>query len=298
MHATPISNHLALAASLVYMMASDGSIGEEEIGRLQAVIGEFEGLQSVALKYVLKVKNNQFLKEVAPTFGTEMKLLILTNVCDTLLADGRIDAAEKKLFGNMMTAFGYTEETFSTYFNTLHVKNVKPFELKDFTYSDAAKAFRSEQYKENQATLVASGEGNNRAMGIIVQRTMKDNIASVSGQVGGDENIHQIEDNANNQQSPTLTPEKPARADNIQKLNMPAHVERSASSLQADILALGPETRRVRRKTLARANATEDASPTNGSLTVMAALDDRMDPEVLKARLQALRQKIKRLRGH
>ena len=51
---TKVSSHLALAASLVYIMAADGSIGQEEIGRLRAVIGEFEGLQGVALKYVLK----------------------------------------------------------------------------------------------------------------------------------------------------------------------------------------------------------------------------------------------------
>jgi len=193
-----ISNFLAMSACMVYMMASDGSLGPEEIGRLQAAIGEFDGLQSVTLKYVLKVKSAQFLKEVAPQLDTDIRLLILTNVADILLSDGVVEPAEKKLFLSMLLALGYTEKTFRTYYETLHIKNVKSFDLEDFDTSAAAKVFRSAKYQASQAAFAASyaGEGDN--MGIIIHRTMEDNIASVSHNAGGAHNVHDITDNANN----------------------------------------------------------------------------------------------------
>ena len=196
-----ISNHLALAACIVYMMASDGNIGTEEIGRLQAAIGEFTGLQSVALKYVLKVKNVQFLAEVAPNLNPSIKLLILTNVCDTLLSDGVVEPAEKKLFVSMLTAFGYSEKTFRRYYETLHIKNVKSFDLNDFADSAAAQVFRSAKYKASQAAFNAAHAGEGDGIGTVIHRTMEDNIASVSQNAGGKDNVHVMSNNANNLQN-------------------------------------------------------------------------------------------------
>jgi len=196
-----ISNHLALAACIVYMMASDGNIGTEEIGRLQAAIGEYTGLQSVALKYVLKVKSAQFLSEVAPNLNTNIKLLILTNVCDTLLSDGVVEPAEKKLFASMLTAFGYSEKTFRSYYETLHIKNVKSFDLNDFADSAAAQVFRSAKYQASQAAFNAAHAGEGDAIGIVIHRTMEDNIASVSQNAGGNDNVHVMTNNANNLQN-------------------------------------------------------------------------------------------------
>ena len=196
-----VSNHLALAACIVYMMASDGNIGTEEIGRLQAAIGEFPGLQSTALKYVVKVKSAQFLKDVVPSLNANIKLLILTNVCDTLLSDGIVEPAEKKLFVSMLTAFGYSEKTFRTYYETLHIKNVKSFDLADFADSAAAQVFRSANYKDSQAAFNAAHAGEGEHIGIVIHRTMEDNIASVSQNAGGKDNIHAMTDNANNLQN-------------------------------------------------------------------------------------------------
>ena len=195
-----VSNHLALAACIVYMMASDGIIGTEEIGRLQTAIGEFEGLQSMALKYVLKVKNAEFLREVVPTLNPTVKLLILTNVCDTLLSDGVVEPAEKKLFLSMLTAFGYSEKSFRTYYETLHIKNVKSFDLNDFNHSAAAQVFRSAKYQDSQAALLAAQAGDGEQLGTMIHRTMEDNIASVSHNAGGETNVHVMTDNANNRQ--------------------------------------------------------------------------------------------------
>jgi len=196
-----ISNHLALAACIVYMMASDGNIGTEEIGRLQAAIGEFTGLQSVALKYVVRVKNAQFLKEVVPNLSPDIKLLILTNVCDTLLSDGIVEPSEKKLFVSMLTAFGYSEKTFRTYYETLHIKNVKSFDLNDFADSAAAQVFRSAKYQASQVAFNAAHAGEGEHIGVVIHRTMEDNIASVSQNTGSQDNVHMMAGNANNRQN-------------------------------------------------------------------------------------------------
>jgi uncharacterized tellurite resistance protein B-like protein len=210
-----ISNHLALAACIVYMMASDGNIGTEEIGRLQAAIGEFTGLQAVALKYVLKVKNAQFLKEVAPNLNPDIKLMILTNVCDTLLSDGVVEPAEKKLFASMLTAFGYSEKTFRSYYETLHIKNVKSFDLNDFADSAAAQVFRSAKYQASQVAFNAAHAGEGEHIGTVIHRTMEENIASVSQNAGTPDNVHVMTDNANNRQN----------IQNIQKIEAGQHEE-------------------------------------------------------------------------
>jgi uncharacterized tellurite resistance protein B-like protein len=197
----PFSNHLALAACIVYMMASDGNIGPEEIGRLQAAIGEYDGLQSVALKYVVKIKSGQFLKDIAPTLNADVKLMILTNVCDTLLSDGVVDGAEKKLFTSMLVAFGYSEKTFRSFYETLHIKNVKSFNLADFADSSAAHVFRSSQYQASQAAFNAAHAGEGEQIGSAIHRTMEDNIASVTHNAGGQDNVHTMTDNANNRQN-------------------------------------------------------------------------------------------------
>ena len=216
----PFSNHLAMAACIVYMMAADGNIGTEEIGRLQAAIGEFDGLQSVALKYVVKVKSGQFLKDIAPTLNADVKLMILTNVCDTLLSDGVVDAAEKKLFSGMLTALGYSEKTFRSYYETLHIKNVKSFNLADFADSSAAHVFRSSQYQASQAAFNAAHAGEGEQIGSVIHRTLEDNITSVTQNAGGQDNVHTMTDNANNRQNiQKVSAGSAAVEDNIQFVN-------------------------------------------------------------------------------
>ena len=220
----PFSNHLAMAACIVYMMAADGNIGTEEIGRLQAAIGEYDGLQSVALKYVVKVKNAQFLKDVAPHLQPDVKLMILTNVCDTLLSDGVVDTAEKKLFLGMLTAFGYSEKTFRSFYETLHLKNVKSFDLADFADSSAAQVFRSTQYQASQAAFNAAHAGEGEQIGSVIHRTLEDNIASVTQNAGGEDNVHTMTDNANNRQNiQKVSAGSTAVEDNIQFVNSQKH---------------------------------------------------------------------------
>jgi uncharacterized tellurite resistance protein B-like protein len=128
----PMTPHLALACALLYMLTSDGSIGAQEVGQLKAVLGEFDGLQNAALTYVRSVKMKAFLDEASVVLRPEQKLFILTNVCDSMLADGEVAGIEDKLFMSMLRAFGYNEATFARFHQVIETKNVKPFNTNDF----------------------------------------------------------------------------------------------------------------------------------------------------------------------
>jgi uncharacterized tellurite resistance protein B-like protein len=128
----PMTPHLALACALLYMLTSDGSIGAQEVGQLETVLGEFEGLQKAALSYVRTVKMTAFLDEASAVLQSEQKLFILTNVCDSMLADGDVASVEDKLFMSMLRAFGHNEATFARFHQVIETKNIKPFSTNDF----------------------------------------------------------------------------------------------------------------------------------------------------------------------
>lgn len=288
-----VSSHLALAASLVYIMAADGSIGQEEIGRLRAVIGEFEGLQAVALKYVLKVKSREFFHVIAPELDPKIKLLILTNVCDTLLSDGSVDAAEKKLFVNMLTAFGESEKTFSPFFEAIRIKNVKSFDLEDFATSAAAKVFRSAKYQASQAQFNASRNyGSKKEIGTIIHHTIQDNIDSVANNFGNEDTIHAMSDNANNLQNIQKI-QTSTRSANIQKINTDApHTKDAGVHLVRTVTAdedakvnkdrVQDEQRLARHSRHVRAKRLTAVQENNGKVrTFLSFLKAKYDPQSL-----------------
>jgi uncharacterized tellurite resistance protein B-like protein len=154
----PMTPHLALACALLYMLTSDGSIGSQEIGQLEAVLGKFEGLQKAALTYVRSVKMKAFLDEASVLLQPEQKLFILINVCDSMLADGEVAGIEDKLFMSMLRAFGYNEATFARFHQAIETKNVKPF---------STHAFKN-RVKHDRAT------GNNVAEGEVFDNKLTD----------------------------------------------------------------------------------------------------------------------------
>jgi uncharacterized tellurite resistance protein B-like protein len=124
-----IAPHLAMAAGIVYMMSADGNIAKEEIGQLKLMIGEFAGLQTVAMNYVRNFKMSQFLKESVPYLDDPQKLYILTVIFDAMQSDGVIDEEENLLFETIQKAFGVKEEDFKAIRHALTKKNIKPFGL-------------------------------------------------------------------------------------------------------------------------------------------------------------------------
>jgi len=216
-----ISPHHALAISLLYMMTADGAIGTEEIGQLEAVIGEFEGLQKVALKYVRQTKVKQFLDDASPVLTAQQKLYILTNVCDSMLSDGNVALLENKLFQTILTSFGYNDASFASYYQTIEIKNVKPFDTSEFkpkiTHRRLKNSGRDEDGvtfdkklspldKGYQAPADAYSTAANQevwsdgvsavSMGTLIQRTMNDNIDHVAQDFETNANIVKVGHNA------------------------------------------------------------------------------------------------------
>ena len=213
----PMTPHFALAIALLYMLTSDGSIGAQEVGQLEAVIGEFEGLQNVALRYVRSVKLKQFLDEASVLLKPEQKLYILTNVCDSMLSDGEVAHLEDKLFLSMLTAFGFTEKTFARYHQVLETKNFKPFDTSAFknhvsherltgNEEETGITFKH-QLTDVKGTAVndfpdAANQGvwvgatGNAEMSQFIARTMEENIQSVSDDFQNQDNVVKVGLNA------------------------------------------------------------------------------------------------------
>lgn len=202
----PMTPHFALAIALLYMLTADGSIGAQEVGQLEAVIGEFESLQNVALKYVRAVKLKQFLDESSALLRPEQKIYILTNVCDCMLSDGEVAHLEDKLFLSLLTAFGFTEKTFARYWQVLETKNIKPFDTRGFknrvthervTGSEDTEGIHFTNDLSDAANQGAwRGHVGDAAMGQFIERTMSDNIQSVSDGFDERSNVVKIGVNA------------------------------------------------------------------------------------------------------
>lgn len=196
--------HFALAASLLYMLTADGSIGAEEIGQLEAVIGEFEGLQNVALKYVRSVKLKPFLDEARATLKREQKLYILTNVCDSMLADGSVARLEDKVFLAMVNAFGFDERSFAPYYQVFETKNFKPFECSFknravFQHASSAEIEKLDLTNPDLAAnqgIWASLRVGDADMGSAISQTMQENIQSVENSFGDQANVELVALNA------------------------------------------------------------------------------------------------------
>jgi uncharacterized tellurite resistance protein B-like protein len=127
--------HLAFATGLIYMMASDGEIDNEEVGHLLSVLGgESKGgvigvgaqnreLLRKAQEYVRKHTPDQFIQEAAPLLSDAQKMCILTNLVDSSLADGEAEPEEQVLFGKFLQGFGISEGRFRPFFEVLVLKN-------------------------------------------------------------------------------------------------------------------------------------------------------------------------------
>ena len=216
-----ITPPLALVIAMLYMMSSDGTMAQEEIGQLNVLVGGSPSLLKVALKYVRTVKAQDFLKAVEGILTPRQKLCILTNVCDAMLVDGRIDASEKELFKRMLSAFRFSEEKFSPYLNILYIKNEKPKDKFQINSKNTLAAANSGQGKNGEDGLIidrkstinnkksdGSGvelknqEGNNlsasasSALASSINRTMQDNIARIETGVGAIDGLEVIADNS------------------------------------------------------------------------------------------------------
>ena len=215
------SAHLTLACCLLYMMAADGNIADEEIGQLQVVLGEFEGLQAAAMATVRSVKMNVFLRQAAPLLTQDQKIMILTNVCDSMMSDGKIDVIEDNLFQNMRTAFSVSASAFTSYYETIKIKCIKTFDTESiptaFHSRVTAKKKNNDtgtfkirrqkssdaiESKDSTAGPMPEGEWvsevDQKQLSAVVNRTMQDNIKQANDSFSGQSDVENVQSNAVN----------------------------------------------------------------------------------------------------
>ena len=114
---------VALAVGVLYMMAADGQIEEEELGQLRAIVGGDRALLDTAVKYWRSASFDEFLQSAPAVLDTNQRLCLLVNACDSLLSDGVAAQQEQAMFGRLLSAMGVTEDQFQPYFQTILIKN-------------------------------------------------------------------------------------------------------------------------------------------------------------------------------
>ncbi len=137
--------HLAFATSLIYMIAADGKVENEEVGQLLAVLGGEESddgtigvgannrqLLDRAFKYQQKTQLETFLSEASPILTDAQKMCILTNLLDSSLSDGTAAPEEQVMFAKFLEAFGISEERFKPFFDVIVLKTDRAV----FTHTD------------------------------------------------------------------------------------------------------------------------------------------------------------------
>jgi len=123
---TELTPAIALATSMIYMMASDGEVNDEEMNYLAVklyAIGDANELIKLSQKYSKQQDLEAFQKEANEKLTEDQKFTILANLIDILLADGDADEEEQNLFFSFVQAFGISEEDIQPYIDILSTKN-------------------------------------------------------------------------------------------------------------------------------------------------------------------------------
>ena len=123
---TELTPAIALATSMVYMMASDGEISDEEMNYLAvklSAIGDAQELINLSHKYSKKQDLEAFQKEANEKLTDDQKFTVLANLIDLLLADGDADEDEQNLFFSFVEAFGISEDDIQPCIDIISVKN-------------------------------------------------------------------------------------------------------------------------------------------------------------------------------
>ena len=215
---------LMLVVSMLYMMSADGSLAEEEIGRLSTIVGSSQALLKAGLRYVGKVRAPKFLPLAAAALDETQRYSVLLNACDAMMSDRQVAPAEEQLMRRMLEAFGVDAKTFEGYLSILRLKNEIPqegprsrstsessapprvsgsaraegvvFERKrtwEEETGEAGNAARSDQQKPGEAK---PQEGSESGLSSRISRTMQDNIDQLAGQFDQGLSLKAMGDNA------------------------------------------------------------------------------------------------------
>jgi uncharacterized membrane protein YebE (DUF533 family) len=114
-----------LVASLLYCMASDGEMDQEEIGHLLSVMGPGATRQALdtALRYCRATKPEEFAAAAGARLRHDQKLCIVLNMIDSAMSDGQAEQGEQQLVMCFVQAWGLSEAELEPHFRTLTAKN-------------------------------------------------------------------------------------------------------------------------------------------------------------------------------
>lgn len=115
---------IALCGSMIYMLAADGEVEQEEILYLNTIINDEATIKNAA-KYIKNKDVDTFVTEVAEVLNEEQQMVVIANILDLLFSDGNADESEQELFGKFLDAFGKTEEDVAQIFEVIILKNDK-----------------------------------------------------------------------------------------------------------------------------------------------------------------------------
>ena len=307
-NAVIIKPHLAMAAAIIYMMSADGKIAKEEIGQLKLMIGEFEGLQTTAMKYVRNFKMSQFLKESAPYLNDEQKLLILTVIFDAMQSDGQVEDYELDLFKTIQKAFGIKDDAFQSLASAMTTKNIKPFGL-DVIDPKAIHKRRAKRKPRSDGGLFSfkksadqsdptdqrhlkgssagawQADGSVDAKGNIIQQTLDSNIQDVSESFKNQADIDLISDNAKQKdQQPKLA--RDASTDNIQNIQ--------SDGAKANIQGIPTDASKANMQGIdvQALKSNNQGLPVDRYNDIMAEIDHDSRMESLQAEIKYLHEKL------
>ena len=308
LNAVIIKPHLAMAAAIIYMMSADGKIAKEEIGQLKLMIGEFEGLQTTAMKYVRNFKMSQFLKESAPYLNDQQKLLILTVIFDAMQSDGQVDDDELDLFKTIQKAFGIKDDAFQSLASAMTTKNIKPFGL-DVIDPKAIHKRRAKRKPRSDGGLFSfkksadqsdptdqrhlkgssagawQADGSVDAKGNIIQQTLDSNIQDVSESFKNQADINLISDNAKQKdQQPKLA--RDASTDNIQNIQ--------SDGAKANIQGIPTDASKANMQGIdvKALKSNNQGLPVDRYNDIMAEIDHDSRMESLQAEIKYLHEKL------
>ena len=143
-----LTPYLSLIVAILYMMAADDEISDQECNQLLSVFGDDQQILQRALKYVESKSVDEFLAEMPEVVEGENRLCILLNVCDSSMSDGDFSKSEMILFSRMLTSLGYEKNSFKPYFDTIALKN------KHSVFGDSAGS-EGDQMPPTRALVVA-----------------------------------------------------------------------------------------------------------------------------------------------
>ena len=121
-----LSQKQAFMAALIYMIAADGVVENEEIAQLSGAIAQFPDRDEIfnsTIKYWKRTKASEFIRESNNLLSDAQKMTILVNLADSLTSDGDADPSEQRLFKEFLSGWGVSEDRFRPFFEVIAMKN-------------------------------------------------------------------------------------------------------------------------------------------------------------------------------